>query len=281
VVVAMRDPNPITNGRGLARLRRAGVRVSLGVCEEAAQQMNAPFTTWVTRQRPWMVAKVAQSLDGKIATRTGTSRWISSPEARRLVHRLRGQVDAVMVGAETVRRDDPRLTARTERGGLSARQPRKVIVDSRLRLSLSSRCFPNTASPAPTIVATTPRGAKKRRLFEQRGVTVVTLPATADGRVPLGPLCRTLAKQFLITSVLLEGGGELIASALQARLVDRLLWVTAPILLGGRESPSSVGGAGVTRINQAIRLRDVQVRRLGPDVLVDAAVVYPKTVHSR
>ncbi len=277
VVVAMRDPNPITKGRGVARLRRAGVGVMIGVQEDEAQRLNAPFTTWVTQQRPWIVAKVAQSLDGKIATRRGSSRWISSPASRRLVHRLRGQMDAVMVGVNTVLRDNPRLTARTERGGLrQATQPAKVIVDSRLRTPLSSRCLSQTASPALTIIATTPRGAKKRRSFEKLGVTVLVFPPAAQGRVPLGPLCRTLATQFLITSVLLEGGGELIAGALQARLVDRLLWCTAPMLLGGRHSPSSVGGQGVARIDQAIRLRDLQVRRLGPDVLFDAAVVYPK-----
>ncbi len=274
VVVAMRDPNPIVNGRGIARLRRAGLKVSTGVCEDQAQRLNAPFTTWITAKRPWMVAKVAQSLDGKIATNNGQSRWISSARARQLVHRLRRQVDAVMVGVNTVLRDDPRLTARHARGALSATQPTKVIVDSRLRTPLSSRCL-SRQSPAPTIIATTPQGAKKRAPFEKRGVTVLVFPPASGGRVPLRPLCRTLARRFSITSVLLEGGGELIASTLKARLVDRLLWCTAPILLGGRGSPSSVGGDGVSRLDQAMRLRDVRLERLGPDWLIDAAVVYP------
>ena len=277
VVAAMRDPNPITHGRGASRLRRAGLRVVMGVCAAEEKRLNEPFTTWVTARRPWVIAKVAQSLDGKIATRTGASRWISSPRARRLAHQLRSQVDAVMVGVNTVLRDNPRLTARMARGGLSTKQPTKVIVDSRLRTPLSSRCLSTRASPASTIVATTPKGAKKLASFEKLGVTVLVFPPASEGRVPLARLCRTLAQRFLITSVLLEGGGELLAGALRERLVDRLLWCTAPMLLGGRNSPSSVGGQGVARIDQAIRLRDLQVRRLGPDVLFEAAVVYPKS----
>lgn len=279
VVAATRDPNPKTNGNGFAWLRRAGLRVVVGVCEPDAKRLIESFTTWIRTKRPWVVAKVAQSLDGKIATSTGQSRWISSPASRRLAHQLRERVDAVMVGVNTVLRDNPRLSARTASGRLSDTQPIKVIVDSRLRTPLFSRCLTSSASPAPTIMATTSRGAARRARFERRGVTVLVFPPASEGRVPLKRLCKTLGKRFAITSMMLEGGGELLASAFQEKVVDQVLWCTAPMLLGGRSSPSSIGGTGISRLKHAVRLRDVQMQRLGSDLLIDAAVVYPNTVH--
>ncbi len=273
VVIAMNDPNPLTNGRGIACLRRAGIQVDTGVLKEEAKRLNAPFAKWVVTKMPWVIAKVAQSLDGKIATRTGESRWISSTKSRHAVHRLRRHVDAIVVGVKTVLQDDPLLSARNGARPVQAGRPIKVIVDSRLRTPLSSRCV-SSASPAPTIMATTERAVRKRARFEQRGIRVLVFPPTPQGRVPLKQLFRNLAQRFQITSVLIEGGGEVLASAFQERLVDRLVWCIAPIILGGRRSPPAVGGEGVARLRQAVRLTGITIRRLGDDLMVEAGVAY-------
>jgi len=271
VVVAMRDPNPITHGRGVARLRRAGLRVRTGILKDEAQRLNAPFTKYITTGLPWTVAKVAQSLDGKIATRTGESRWISSLAFRQLTHQLRRDADAVVVGIETVLRDDPRLTARTAQKPPRPGRPIRVILDSQLRTPLASRCVRDAS--VPTVIATTARSAAKRRRLEQRGVTVIVLPPQR-GRVPLRALCRHLASRFDVMSLLIEGGGEVLAGALQEQLVDRLVWAVAPMILGGRSSPSSVGGAGVARLSAAVHLTGLSTRQIGPDLVVEAGVRY-------
>jgi diaminohydroxyphosphoribosylaminopyrimidine deaminase/5-amino-6-(5-phosphoribosylamino)uracil reductase len=242
--------------------------------EEKAKRLIAPFRKAITTRLPWVIAKVAQSLDGKIGTNTGASRWISSEAARAFTHRLRHQVDAILVGVNTVLRDDPSLSARGPQRPGRARRPMVVIVDSRLRTPLLSRCLSDPL-PRSAIIATTRRAAAKRRPFLRRGIEVVSFPASADGRVPLRRLCQALVTRYGITSVLLEGGGEVLASALAQRLVDRVVWVIAPTLIGGRHSPSAVGGAGIERLTQAVRLRDVTVHRLGQDLIVDASPVYP------
>ena len=281
VVVAARDPNPITDGRGIARLRRAGIRVVTGLLEAEAERLNEPFRKAMTSQMPLVLAKSGQSLDGKIATAGGESRWITSPAARRLVHHWRSRVDAVLVGVQTVLRDDPLLTVR----GVARRpgRPIKVIVDSRLRTPPTARCL-SAASPAPSIVATTclpRRGAgmamrsrAQHRALTRSGAEVVAFPARR-GRVPLRRLCRYLVRRG-IQSVLIEGGGELLAGALEERVVDRILFFIAPVLLGGRSAPSSVGGAGVSRLTRAVRLAELTCRRVGPDLCIEARVVYPR-----
>jgi diaminohydroxyphosphoribosylaminopyrimidine deaminase/5-amino-6-(5-phosphoribosylamino)uracil reductase len=275
VVIAMKDPNPITNGRGIARLRRAGIEVVTGVLEEDAKRLNAPFAKTITTRMPWVVAKIAMSLDGKIATITGESRWISSNASRRLAHQLRRQADAIVVGVNTVLRDDPLLTARDPDKPAQPGRPIKVIVDSRLRTPLSSRCL-TKASSAPTIIATTPHAAARTRAqFKRRGIEVITLPPR-HGRVPLTRLFRELVRRYQITSILIEGGGELIASALEEHLVDRLVWSVAPIIIGGRSSPSAVGGEGIRHLAQAMRLGQMTVQHLDGDLVIDATVIYPR-----
>ena len=273
VVAAMADPNPIVNGRGFARLRRAGVTVITGVLQPEAQRVNAPFTTSITKRRPWVLAKIAQSLDGKIATTAGTSRWISSKASRRLVHRLRREADVVMVGVNTVLADDPLLTPREAGRPPRPGRPIRVIVDSRLRMPLSSRCLTQTRR-APTVIATTSASASKRQALERRGAVVLRLPSRR-GRVPLARLLQALAARYEATSVLLEGGGELLAGALEERVVDRLMVITAPIIIGGRRTSSSVGGAGIRDLAKAAALSDMQITRASRDVIVQGNVVYP------
>lgn len=272
VVVATRDPNPITNGRGIARLRRAGVVVRSGVLARESAALNEPFFHAMTHGLPLVIAKLGQSLDGKIATRTGESQWITSAAARRMAHRWRGRVDAVLVGITTVLRDDPLLTARGVRR--RPHRPIKVIVDSRLRIPLNARCL-SRRSPTPAIVATTIRRGSKRRALMRLGVEVVTFPAR-QGRVPLASLCRWLVGRG-VHSVLLEGGGEVMASALAERLVNRVVFFLAPILIGGDQAPGAVGGPGAARLSQAARLADVRCTWAGPDLCVEARVVYPRT----
>jgi diaminohydroxyphosphoribosylaminopyrimidine deaminase/5-amino-6-(5-phosphoribosylamino)uracil reductase len=271
VVIASLDPNPITGGRGVARLRRAGLSVRTGVLEAQARALNEPFFRAMKTGLPLVIAKAAQSLDGKIATVCGESRWISSPAARRLGHQWRSRVDAILVGVNTVLKDDPLLTVR----GASRRvdRPVKVIVDSHLRTPLTARCL-SADSPAPVVLATTTRFPSKKGLaFAHRGARILTLPAR-NGRVPLRMLCKVLTRLGL-HSILIEGGGEVLFSALDEGIVDRVVFVIAPMLIGGRQAPGSVGGAGMKRLSHAIRLKDLVFRRVGPDLSVEARVVYP------
>ncbi|MBI3325015.1 MAG: bifunctional diaminohydroxyphosphoribosylaminopyrimidine deaminase/5-amino-6-(5-phosphoribosylamino)uracil reductase RibD [Candidatus Omnitrophica bacterium] len=278
VVAAMVDPNPITRGRGLARLRRAGVAVTTGVLADEAARLNRPFVKVMTRRLPWVTAKIAQSLDGKIATRAGVSRWISSEASRRLAHRLRREADAVVVGINTVLRDDPLLTARDPFRRARPERPIKVILDSRLRLSRSSRCL-SSASPAPTVVATTSRSPAKEAALRRRGAEVAVL-RPVRGQVPLRRVLELLVRRYGVLSVLIEGGGEVLASALRARLVDRVVWCVAPIIIGGRTSPTAVGGEGIAALAEAVRLEGVTLRRVGQDLVIDAAVIYPEKAKS-
>lgn len=276
VVVATQDPNPITNGGGLARLRRGGVRVTTGVLAAEAQRLNEPFAKVMRRGLPFAVAKIGQSLDGKIATARGESRWISSSRSRRLGHAWRSRVDALLVGATTVLVDDPLLTAR----GVGHRRDRpiKVIVDSHLRTPTSARCL-SVRSPAPTLIATTLSASRRRRTLARRGAEIMTFPPW-HGRVPLRALFRVLARRG-IHSVLIEGGGETLASALAERLVDHAVFFIAPLLIGGRTAPGSVGGTGIRKLAEAIRLEDVTVSRAGIDWCVEGRVVYPKGAGGR
>ena len=269
VVAATRDPNPLTNGRGFSRLRQAGVRVRTGLLGPAARRLNAPFEKTMRTGLPLVIAKIGQSLDGKIATASGQSHWITSAAARRDAHRWRAQVDAVLIGINTALADDPRLTVRgaAHRPG----RPIKVILDSRLRAHARLRSL---RGAAPAIIATIVRNPARAKPLEQAGAEVWVLPSRA-GRVSLTALCRRLAARG-VQSVLIEGGGEVLASALRERLIDRVLWYIEPVLLGGREAPGALGGEGVSRLARAARLRDVTVRRLGTTVCLEGRVAYPR-----
>ena len=271
VLVGVRDPNPVTDGRGIRRLRRAGVRVATGVRRGEAEALIAPFRKAVTAGLPFVVAKAAQSLDGKIAASSGESRWITSSAARRLGRAWRSRLDAMLVGVNTILTDDPLLSVR--RGRRLPGGPLKIIVDSRLRTPPSARCL-SPESPAPTLIATTVRAPAKAAELARRGAEIVVLPAR-QGRVPLRRLFRLLVRRG-IHSVLIEGGGEVLAGALSERLVDRIVFFVASCLLGGRGSPGSVGGAGAARLSQAVRLKHLAYSRVGPDLCIEADVVYPK-----
>ena len=257
VVISMLDPDERVRGAGIAKLRDAGVEAALGVHEERALRLNEFYVKHRLTGRPFVSAKFAMSLDGKIATRTGESRWITGDEARAHGHRLRHIHDAILVGVNTVIADDPDLTTRLE--GIQGRQPLRVVVDSQLRLRMSARVVgPNT------LIATTRAG-------RMGAAEVVKFPAAANGQVALQPLLDELGARGIL-SLLVEGGSAVHASFISQGLVDKVYAYIAPRLIGGREAPGPLGGAGVERLAEAIPLRELDATRLGPDLLVTGYV---------
>jgi len=264
VVAACEDPNPAVSGKGFATLRAAGLTVDVGVLEQEAAHLNEAFFTYIRTGRPFVILKAAASLDGKIATQTGDSRWITGESARQHVHHLRDEVDAVLVGIGTVLRDDPMLTTRL--GKLDQRDPARVVVDNLARLPLRAQVI-NRASTAPTIVAVSEMAPRARlEALEREGVQALVVPASPR-RVSLAHLMDALGKMGFL-SVMIEGGAEINASALQEGVVDKLLLFLAPVLIGGKSTPTAVGGEGIETLRQATRVRDVRVERFGEDILI-------------
>ncbi len=252
VVVAMRDPNPAVSGRGLALLRRAGIAVTNGVLADEARRQNRRFLIGQVKQRPFVLLKAALTLDGRIATASGESKWITTLGQRRAARALRRDHDGVLVGIGTVLADDPLLmpSPRTRRPFF------RVVLDSRLRLPPGSRLV-RTARSAPVIALCARDHAERRRALEARGVVVLREPRSR-GRVSLGWAMGALWSQGL-RSLMVEGGSEVLGSFLVARLADEVALFRAPILLGGRESRPAFGGRGFLRLRDALRL-------VGPDL---------------
>ncbi len=270
VVAGMKDPNPLVAGRGFRRLRKAGVRVDVGILEEECQELNAPFRKFITTREPFVFLKIGASLDGKVGTRAGHARWITSEVSRNYVHHLRQNVDAVMVGIGTVLKDDPLLTVRVPEIK-RPHHPLRVVVDSRLRIPIGCRLV-GTAGQYPTLVATTPAASssKIKRLMGAK-VQVSVIANDSSGRVNLKALMAMLGRRDTV-SMLLEGGPTLNFSALRERLVDRLLIFLAPKIIGGEMAPGMFGGEGVVRIQNARPVKILQVQRLGSDLLIEGTM---------
>jgi diaminohydroxyphosphoribosylaminopyrimidine deaminase/5-amino-6-(5-phosphoribosylamino)uracil reductase len=264
VFVGHVDPHPRVGGRGLARLRRHGVRVEVGVLEAECREQHRGFLSLVERGRPFTVLKLAATLDGRIATARGESRWITGPAARDAVHRLRALVDAVWVGAATARADDPELTAR--RGGRVVHRPVRVVADPQLTLPASARLFRGEAGSAWVLCAKS-APARRRPALVRRGALLIEVPQRR-GRLDLREALSELGRRGL-SEVLVEGGGELAAALLREDLVDELHWFAAPRLLGGDARPA-LGTLALARLADAFRLRDPELRRLGPDLYLRA-----------
>ncbi len=263
VVVGMIDPNPRVSGRGLRAIARSGIAVQSGVLGDEAARLNEAFVKHVTTGLPFVTLKIAQTLDGKIATASGESQWITGEEARQEGHRLRSANDAILVGINTVLADDPALTARIPGG----RDPLRVILDSRLRIPLRARVV-TERSAARTIVATLRTAPdRKRRQLQDAGVEVVSVRAAA-GRVDLKDLLQKLGKRDVM-SVLVEGGAEVHAAALRTGVADKAVVFTAPLFMTGRDSLCAVGGASPKRLSQAVRLRDLTCRFVGADLMIE------------
>jgi diaminohydroxyphosphoribosylaminopyrimidine deaminase/5-amino-6-(5-phosphoribosylamino)uracil reductase len=267
-VAAMQDPNPRVSGGGLERLRRVGIEVTVGVEAEAARQVNEHYLRWVTAGLPFVTAKFALSLDGRIATASGASRWITGDASRRLGHLLRHRHDAILVGVGTVLSDDPELSARLE-GGV-ARQPLRVVLDSRLSLPPAARVL---GKDGRCLIATTEGApAPARRALEAAGARVVAFAAGPDGRVPLRAVLELLAREEQI-SLLVEGGSRVHGSVFDQDLADRVVAFIAPRILGGDGAPSAVAGRGVASLAAAAPLTGVSVERAGEDIVVSGYCV--------
>jgi diaminohydroxyphosphoribosylaminopyrimidine deaminase/5-amino-6-(5-phosphoribosylamino)uracil reductase len=266
VVVAMIDPNPKVSGGGIRAIRKAGIEVRTGVLMGEAEKLNEAFIKHVTTGLPFVTMKIAQTLDGKIATASGESKWITGKEAREEGHRLRDTHDAILVGINTVLRDDPSLTARIPRG----RDPLRVIVDSRLRTPLKAKVMMQRSS-AGTLIATRADSPEARReKIRNAGAEIITVRSAA-GRVDLKDLMRKLGKLGIL-SVLVEGGAEVHASALKAGIVDKAVVFIAPMLLTGKDSICSIGGTSPVKLGQALKLRDVTTHFAGSDLVVEGYV---------
>lgn len=271
VVIGCRDPNPNVRGGGIERLKDAGVEVVTGVLEHEARFLIRPWSKYVLTGQAYLSLKLAVSLDGRIATRTGASKWITCPESRARVQELRTSHDAVMVGINTVSADDPRLTVRDVPG----RNPIRVVVDSKLRLSNSTQLV-TSAREIPTCVVTTLDAARSASdALEAVGVNVIRVPATAEGRCDMQVALVELAAREVV-SVLCEGGAELAGSLLAAGLVDEMHVFVAPVLLGPRGRPGAVDWAGPESPGEAPRIENPHWELCGEDAYVSGPLLYPK-----
>ncbi|HUV04477.1 MAG TPA: bifunctional diaminohydroxyphosphoribosylaminopyrimidine deaminase/5-amino-6-(5-phosphoribosylamino)uracil reductase RibD [Armatimonadota bacterium] len=260
VFAAMIDPGPTVSGKGIEILRSAGIEVQVGLLEPQARRLNEAYIKRVTTGLPFVLWKAAMTLDGKIATRTGDSRWITGERARKEVHRLRSRYDAVLVGIGTVLADDPELTVRGIRGAVN---PLRVVVDSRASLPLDARVLD---SEAQTLVAVTGNAPEEKvEALRNAGARVLVLPAWAGGQVDLRALMSELSNQGL-NGVLLEGGGELAASMLEMGLVDKGLIFIAPKIVGGRSARTPVEGEGIELMSRALGVSKPRIRRFGEDI---------------
>ncbi len=270
VFIGTADPNPHVEGGGIIALRNAGIDVIEGVASAECEALLAPWTKFVTTGIPYVALKLALSLDGRIATRTGASRWITGPEARARVHVLRAESDAVIVGIGTALADDPALTVREVTG----RNPARVVVDSQLKLSVDST-LASTARDIHTYLLTTEEAPEERALIlSELGIDVIRCAPSPEGRVDLEQALRALGERGVV-SVLVEGGAELGGSLLAARLADRLHAFVAPLLLGPRGRPGAVDWCGPAEIADAPRIIDPQWEVCGTDAHVFGRVEYP------
>ncbi|MBN2208311.1 MAG: bifunctional diaminohydroxyphosphoribosylaminopyrimidine deaminase/5-amino-6-(5-phosphoribosylamino)uracil reductase RibD [Candidatus Coatesbacteria bacterium] len=268
VVVGAVDPNPLVAGKGIALLRQAGIQIDVGVLEDRCKLLNEVYFKFIATGLPFVTLKLAQTLDGKIATKSGDSKWITGEKARRFAHKLRSESDAVLVGRGAVEKDDPQLTVRLVRPARKDR-PVRVILDSGLRTSPDAKVFSSGARE--TIVAATEAAPLEReKALRQAGASIIRT-GSRDGRVNIEALLRALAQREL-SSVLVEGGAEVAWEFVSQGLFDKLVLFVAPKILGGRESIPSVSGLGFAAIADAIELSIRQIRRLGSDLVI---VAYP------
>lgn len=269
VVVAMTDPNPAVRGKGLAQLRRAGLSVTVGVCRREAESLNRAYRHWMITKQPYVLLKAGMTLDGRIATAGGESKWITGRASRCEVHQLRSRIDAVIVGIGTVLKDDPALTARRppRLTALAAKQPVRIVVDSRLRIPRAATILTGQQQAKTWVVTTDAAPQAKLRALERQGIEVVVLPHVR-GHVSLPHLAQALGARGM-TSVMVEGGGELNAAFLRAKLVNEVRCYVAPILLGGVDSKGIVGGPSPRRLAQVWALKRMRVRMVGDDLVVE------------
>lgn len=269
VVMAMTDPNPGVAGRGAQRLREAGIKVETGVMEDEAKKLNEVFIKYITTGIPYVVMKTAMSLDGKIATAGGESQWITGPESRAFVHRLRDRYDAILVGSGTVLADNPSLTTRLPGGG--GKDPVRIVLDSRARTPVNAQIITQESKAATYIVTTGKAPVEKVKQLESAGARVLQT-GTAENGIDLPEMLREMGRRE-ITSILVEGGARVNGSFIGGNLVDKVFWFLAPKIIGGASAPGPVGGAGITALADALKIEDIYIHRCGDDICIEGRAV--------
>jgi len=265
VVIGMVDPNPVNNGKGIQLLRNHKIAVEVGFCEEKLKIINEAFIKFITQRLPLVTVKVAESLDGRIATRTGDSHWITSDRSRNWSHRIRRQYDGIMVGVNTVLRDDPKLDA-----WYSDKHPTKIVVDSQLSSPEQSSIFKGRSDVILVTLPVDPGQATENRKILGRKAKILEVKGK-EGQINLKDMLKKLAR-LGITNILVEGGGTLIGSMFDEGLVDKVMFFISPKIIGGKDAIGAVMGHGVARLDSAIKLKNVKMRRFGEDILVEGYV---------
>jgi diaminohydroxyphosphoribosylaminopyrimidine deaminase/5-amino-6-(5-phosphoribosylamino)uracil reductase len=259
----MEDPNPVVNGKGIEALKKFGLEVKVGVLKKECRRLNEAFCKYILKKEPFVVLKVAATLDGKIATRNGDSKWISGEASRRFVHKVRDQVDGVLVGIGTILRDDPLLTARRKEG----REPYRIVLDSRLKIPEEAKVFEH--SPSEVILATT-RSAPQDKIerLQERGVRVLIVDSK-EGRVDLRS-CLSKLGEINVMNLLVEGGSQVNGSFLDEGLIDKFLLFLSPKLIGDPQALGVFGGRGVSNLQEAVAVKEINTKRIGEDIFVEA-----------
>ena len=266
VVIGMKDPNPKVSGRGISELQKAGIHVRTGVLENEAKRLNEAYIKYITKGIPFVIMKIAMTLDGKIATPKGQSKWITSEKARKMVHRLRGSVDSIITAIGTVKADDPELTARIKGG----KTPLRIIIDPNLEVPLHSKVL---QVPPQTIIVTkklevSSQQSEKKKILLDKGIEIIEYEGE---KADLQWLMKRLGEKEIVSS-LIEAGSSFNASALEEGIVDKVMFFIAPKIIGGKESFPAVGGRTFRSLAEAHRLRDIKIRRVGEDILVEGYI---------
>jgi diaminohydroxyphosphoribosylaminopyrimidine deaminase/5-amino-6-(5-phosphoribosylamino)uracil reductase len=258
VVIGMKDPNSLVNG--YQELKFRGIKTRIGILEEECKKLNEPYSKWIKTKKPFVVVKAAMSLDGRIATRTGDSKYITGREARKFVHELRAEYDAVMVGINTVLKDDPQLTVRLTKG----RNPIKIVVDSKLRISPNAKVV--AFEPNKLILVTSPKASRKKiKQFGKKGVHVLGI-SLVNGKIDLKELMKELGKRE-ICSILIEGGAELNAEAIRSGIADKVLFFISPRFIG--QGLNALGDLGITKVDRSIKINKLDYKKIGRDILIE------------
>lgn len=266
VVIASLDPNPLVSGKGVKKLKDAGIEVVTGVLDDENKKINEVFMKYIIDKNPFVIMKAAMSLDGKIATSSGESKWISCEESRKEVHELRNIVMGILVGVDTVIKDNPQLTARLENG----KNPIRIIVDSNLRIPIDSNVIQNIKEARSIVVTTNKASKDKIKTLESKGVEVL-IANEKEGRVDLKDMIDKIGK-LNIDSILLEGGSTLNFSALNENIIDKIQIYIAPKIIGGVDSKTPVGGEGIRYLKDAFKLKDMTLKTIGEDILIEGYI---------
>lgn len=265
VIISMKDPNPLTNGKSINKLKKAGIKVRCGIMRGEAEKINEVFIKYVTCKMPFVVTKSAQSIDGKIATVTGQSKWITSEKTRLYARRMRDEFDAILVGINTILKDNPGLN-----GSRKTKRIKKIILDSSLRIPLKAGIFYET-EPSDCFVATTSKApASKIKFLRNKGINVLVCPKKGK-RIHLKWLYKELAKMGIM-SILIEGGSLVIGSALREGLVDKMIFYIAPMIIGSQDALSSISSQSILNISKAVRLKDLSLSKINEEILITGYV---------